>query len=169
MSAARISAIKTLLVALGAELAMLEGRPHNTYYGQILADAEESERKRLAEIAERAKPHAWRNPGPGVPITEVGDNDDSKDLDDLLRAFGSFCNALTRENQPDSTGVKFYVPWIKQRGGLGPQSVRLIRDEIRGKWYSDWGIAWRNHPLNQKEGLIPKPEVVDALFSKVYG
>lgn len=121
----------------------------------------------LEQFANEARPHPWRDAGPGVPITDVGDNDDSPELDALLRAFRPFCDALTREGQTDSTGERFYVPAIKRRGGIGLQSVRLIRDEIRGKWYSAWGEAWRAHPLNAN--LLPKQEVVDALFSKDFG
>jgi hypothetical protein len=135
--------------------------------GKAPSTAGEVERERIRQALESQQPHEWRDAGPGVPITGVGDNDDSVELDDLLRAFRPFCDALTRERQPDSTGVTFFVPHIKKRGGIGLQSVRLIRDEIRGKWYSAWGEAWRAHPLNAN--LLPKPEVVEALFSKVYG
>lgn len=164
----KAEALRTAIAVLTVQLAIEEGKPPQTYLGQILPkfDTDEAERKRLAEIAESDKPHAWRDAGPGVPITEVGDNDDSKELDDLLRAFRPFCDALTREGQLDSTGSIFYVPHIKKRGGVGLQSVRLVRDEIRGKWYSTWGRNWREHPLNAP--LLPKPEVVEALFSKEY-
>ena len=120
----------------------------------------------LRQYENDGRPHVWRDAGPGVPITDVGDGDDSPELDDLLRAFRPFCDALTREGQLDSTGQRFYVPAIKKRGGIGLQSVRLIRDEIRGAWYSAWGEAWRAHPLNAP--LLPKPETVEALFAKVY-
>lgn len=156
------AALRTAITVLTAQLAIVEGKPQVA----PVFDTDEAERKRLAEIAESIKPHAWRDAGPGVPITAVGDGDDSPELDDLLRAFRPFCDALTREGQTDSTGERFYVPAIKKRGGLGLQSVRLIRDEIRGAWYSAWGEAWRAHPLNA--GLLPKPETVEALFAKVY-
>ena len=161
----RTEALRTAITVLTAQLALEEGKPATAYLPVF--DTDEAERKRLAEIAERTKPHAWRDAGPGTPITMVGDNDDSPELDELLRAFRPFCDALTRERQPDSTGALFFVPHIKRRGGTGMQSVRLVRDEIRGAWYSAWGEAWRKHPLNAT--LLPKPEVVEALFAKVYG
>jgi len=161
----RTEAIRTAITVLTSLLAIEEGKPATTYVPAFDTDA--AERKRLAEIAESIKPHAWRDAGPGVPITAVGDNDDSPELDELLRAFRPFCDAATREQQKDSTGAVFFVPHIKRRGGIGPQGVRLVRDEIRGAWYSAWGEAWRKHPLNAT--LLPKPEVVEALFAKVYG
>lgn len=160
----RSEALRTAIAVLTAQLAIEEGKPAGTYLPAF--DTDEAERKRLAEIAESTRPHAWRDAGPGVPITGVGDNDDSVELDDLLRAFRPFCDAATREAQTDSTGERFYVPNIKRRGGIGLQSVRLIRDEIRGLWYSAWGEYWRAHPLNAP--LLPKPEVVEALFAKEY-
>lgn len=119
------------------------------------------------EAAESMKPHAWREPGPGVPITMAGDND--KPDDDLLRAFRPFMDALTRATNPmqlDSAGERFYLPTIKRRAGTGWASWGVVRDEIRAKWYSPWGVAWRSDSANAH--LVPKPEVVDALFSKVY-
>lgn len=167
--------LRASALMLSNEADKLDGKPAGpTYFGVPLnpanvpgwAIAIDAERRRLEEIVERMKPHAWRDAGPGVPITDVGDNDDSPEMDDLLRAFRPFCDAATREGQIDTTGDRFYVPNIKKRGGIGLQSVRLIRDEIRAKWYSTWGMAWRQHPLNAN--LLPKAEVVDALFSKDY-
>lgn len=118
-------------------------------------------------------PHAWREAGPGVPISMVGDNDDSVEMDDLLRAFGPFMTLAENSNfnkpEPvvrDSTGAPFHRITIKRRAGLGRQAIRTLRDEIRGVWYSPWGQATRTDPLNAN--LMPKPEVVFALFDKVY-
>ena len=123
----------------------------------------------LEEIANRRKPHDGVDAGAGGIFGQgtIGDNDDSAEYDDLLRAFGPFCDHAKMAEQKDSTGALFYVPHIKRRGGIGLQSVRLIRDEIRGVWFSDWGKAWRADQLNAN--LVPKQEVVDALFAKVYG
>ena len=151
----RTEALRTAITALTALLAIEEGKPATAYLPKFDTDA--AERQRLEEIANNLKPHEWRDAGPGVPITDVGDNDDSPELDDLLRAFRPFCDAATREQQPDSTGVRFYVPHIKKRGGIGLQSVRLIRDEIRGVWYSDWGKAWRAHQAAQQQDAPPEP------------
>lgn len=169
---AETDAIKTAIIVLTAQLALLEKKPVDTYYGGLIPkfDTNEAERKRLEEIANSLKPHEWRNAGPGVLITEVGDNDREvqKDWDDLARVFQGFWDAATREDQKDSVGNKFYPPWIKQRGGIGIQSIRLLRDETRRLWYTDWGVAWRNHPLNIKEGKVPKMEDVQKFFDKVY-
>lgn len=118
----------------------------------------------LAQYDNDGKPHSWVDWVAGVPPDQVGDND--KPDDDLLRAFGPFCQAATREQQKDSTGAVFFIPNIKKRAGIGPKSWDVVRDEIRELWFSPWGMAWRAHPLNAT--ITPKPEVVDTLFSKVY-
>lgn len=120
-------------------------------------------------------PHAWRDAGPGTPFGFTGDNDDSVEMDDLLRAFGPFMTLAENANfgklpqdavVKDSTGAPFHRITIKRRAGLGRQAIRTLRDEIRGVWYSPWGQATRTDPLNAN--LMPKPEVVFALFDKVY-
>ena len=148
-------------------------RPILIQWGADFVTLEEAERRRLEEIATSQRPHAWRDAGPGVPITMVGDNDDSVEMDDLLRAFGPFMtlaeNANFNKPEPvvkDSTGAPFHRITIKRRAGLGRQAIRTLRDEIRGVWYSPWGQETRAHPLNVNH--IPKPEVVHALFDKVY-
>lgn len=158
-------ALRDTAAYLLAQAAMMEGNPVPS--GFDLNNKDTWWPAMREQFRKDDLPHTWREAGPGVPINDVGDGDESRELDELLRAFRPFCDALTREQQPDSTGALFYVPNIKRRGGIGLQSVRLIRDEIRGKWYSAWGEAWRAHPLNAN--LLPKPEVVDALMSKDYG
>ncbi len=158
-------ALRDTAAYLLAQAAIMDGKPLPA--GFDMNDKSTWWPAMIAQFDAEALPHAWRDWTSGMLPSDAGDNDNSPEMDELLRAFRPFCDALTREKQPDSTGAVFYVPDIKRRGGIGPQSVRLIRDEIRGKWYSAWGEAWRAHPLNAH--LIPKPEVVDALFSKVYG
>lgn len=155
-----------------AEIAKLEGSP--TYSGFDQNDWRTWWPAMLRQYENDGKPRAWRDAGPGVPITMVGDNDDSVEMDDLLRAFGPFMtlaeNANFNKPEPvvrDSTGAPFHRITIKRRAGLGRQAIRTLRDEIRGVWYSPWGQDTRAHPLNVN--LIPKPEVVHALFDKVYG
>lgn len=158
--------LRAAIAILTARLAVVEGKPPQTYLGQVLGkfDTDEAERKRLAEIAESMKPHAWVDLAPGTPPWMVGDNDKSDD--DLLRAFGPFADAAGKASQPDSHGAPFSIPAIKKRAGIGWKSWGVVRDEIRALWFSNWGVKWRAHTSNAH--LVPKPEVVDQLFSKSY-
>lgn len=161
----RAEALRTTIAFLTAQLAIEEGKPAGTYLGQILPgfNAEEAEKKRLAEIAESMKPHAWVDLAPGT-AGQAGDND--KPDDDLLRAFGPFMDAARDAHMPDSHGALFTLQSIKKRAGTGWKSWGVVRDEIRILWFSEWGLKWRNHSANAFK--VPKPEVVDQLFSKVY-
>ncbi len=67
---------------------------------------------------------------------------------------------------PDSHGALFSMQAIKKRAGIGWKSWGVVRDEIRTLWFSEWGLKWRTHSANAFK--VPKPEVVDQLFSKVY-
>lgn len=120
----------------------------------------------LAEIAERAKPHAWVDWVPGVAPSDSGDNDPVDEA--LLRAFRPFTDAATREGIEDSTGARFYLPTIKKRAGIGPQASGVIRDEIRRLWESQWGQDWRADELNIAAGHVPPEGEVARLFAKVY-
>lgn len=121
----------------------------------------------LAEIAERAKPHAWVDWVPGVAPGDSGDNDPVDE--DLVRTFKPFHDAATREGIEDSQGARFYLPTIKKRAGLGPQASGVIRDETRRLWESAWGEAWRAAEANIAAGFVPKAEDVARIFGKVYG
>jgi len=158
------AAYRTAIAVLSAQLAAEEGKPATTYMGQLLAAAEEAEANRLREIAERQKPREWQDLAPGH-ILDAGDND--KPDDDLLRAFGPFIQALTDAGQLDSTGARFTLQTIKKRAGTGPASWGVVRDEVRAKWFSPWGAEWRANAANAFK--VPNAQVVDALFSKVYG
>lgn len=68
--------LRALAAAINAEADKLEGKaPGTTYYGIPLTPAQEAERKRLAEIAERLKPHAYVAPGIGVLPEDTGTNE----------------------------------------------------------------------------------------------
>ncbi len=157
--------IRTAIAVLTARLAVIEGKAPQTYLGQILPgfNAEEAEKKRLAEIADSMKPRDWVDLAPGTGGT-AGDND--RPDDDLLRAFGPFMDAAFREHQPDSHGALFTLQSIKKRAGTGWKSWGVVRDEIRALWFSTWGVKWRAHTANAH--LVPASDVVDRLFSKAY-
>ena len=173
----KVEGLRIAITTLTALLAVEEGKPSGSYLGALLPgfDADAAEKQRLLEIAESIKPHAWRDAGPGVPISMVGDNDGSIEMDDLLRAFGPFMTLAENANfgklpddavVKDSTGKPFHRITIKRRAGLGRQAVGVLRDEVRAIWYSAWGQATRADPLNVNH--IPKPEIVHMLFDKVY-
>lgn len=159
-------AIRTAIAVLTAQLAIAEGKPPTSYLPTFDTDA--AERQRLEEIANRLKPHDWVDLAPGTG-GQAGDND--KPDDDLLRAFGPFIDALTKATNPiqvDSNRERWTLQTIKKRAGFGPKSWGVVRDEIMRSWFTAWGVAWRNDPRNIAAGLVPKPEVVEALFSKDY-
>lgn len=123
----------------------------------------------LEQFKRDGLPHAWVDPGFGVPITQAGDNDPVDE--DLLRAFKPFMDAATRETNPiqlDSRGERFFLPTIKKRAGIGPQASGVIRDEIRRLWESQWGQDWRADELNIAAGQVPPEGEVARLFAKVY-
>lgn len=122
----------------------------------------------LEEIASRAKPHAWVDWVPGVAPGDSGDNDNSLEMDDLLRVFGPFMEAAKREQIADSTGGVFYYPNIKRRAGLGLQAVGVIRDEVKRLWLSQWGQDWRAAQANIDAGHVPPEAEVARIFAKNY-
>ena len=140
-------------------------KPILIQWGADLVTLEEAERRRKEEIANSEKPHAWVDLAPGTG-GQAGDND--KPDDELLRAFRPFMDALTRA-QPielDSHGERWSLQTIKKRAGTGPKSWGVVRDEVRRKWFSDFGAAWASDAANAH--LIPKLDVLARLFSKVY-
>ena len=104
----------------------------------------------LAEIVERAKPHAWIDWLPGTAPWDVGDNDPPDE--DFLRKFKPFMDAATREKIEDSTGAIFFLPNVKKRTGLGWEGVKA---EVRRLWHSAWGQEWRANEANLAAGLVP--------------
>lgn len=162
----QIDALRTTIALLSAQLAVLEGKPVNTYMGQLLAAAEESERIRLAEIAERQKPHDWKPWTSGMLPSDVGDNEKSDD--DFLRAFGPMMSAAgTVQHQfKDSKGNLFFYPNIKARTpgegwmGVKKEALRMVE--------SDWGQAWMSDEDNIKAGnRVPKTAAVVLLIKQV--
>lgn len=169
-----IEALRLSIMILMQNLATLERRP-TTFFGTALTNADKAWQMMLAEFAASEKPHAWREHGPGTPFGFGGDNDDSVEMDNLLRAFGPFMTLAENANLgklpqdavvKDSTGAPFHRIWIKKRSPLGIQAVRNLRDEIRGIWYSAWGQATRADPANANH--IPKQEVWQSFFDRVY-
>lgn len=162
----QIEALRTTIAMLSAQLAVLEGKPVNTYMGQLLAAAEEAERIRLNEIAERQKPHEHRPWGNGNPLPEnVGDGE--KPDDDFLRAFGPMMEAAKTQEFKDTKGEIFFYPRIKSRTpGEGWMGVK--REALR-MVLSDWGQKWMNDPANIAYGNVPKTAAVALLMRQVTG
>lgn len=163
----QVEAFRNVIAVLTAQLALIEGKPPTTYLGQILPlfDTNEAERKRLEEIANSMKPHAWVDWVPGVPPDQVGDND--KPDDDFLRDFEPMMrHAGMAHNQfRDSKGEIFFYPNIKKRTGPGWMGVK--RECLR-MVMSEWGQAWMSHPDNIAAGnLVPKPAAVARLAAEV--
>lgn len=104
----------------------------------------------LEQFKNDGRPHPWRDPGFGVPITETGDNDPPDE--EFLRKFKPFMDAATREKIEDSTGAIFFLPNVKKRTGLGWEGVKA---EVRRLWFSAWGQEWRANELNRAAGLVP--------------
>mgnify|MGYP000496935011 CR=1 FL=1 len=147
--------IKAAIAVLSARLAVIEGKPVSTYMGQLLASAEEAEKVRLLEIAERQKPHDWVDLAPGTPPWMVGDNTAEHPT---LRSHSTFIDALSRA---DSTyrmpnGDRFSVQQLKKAGGNGPDGWGLYERALRDAWNSDWGWAWRTNYENLRAGIVPK-------------
>lgn len=141
-------------------------KPILIQWGDELLTTDQAEERRRQEIAERMKAHDWVDLAAGTG-GQAGDGDVPDDA--LLRAFGPFMAALTRASDPiqtDSAGERWTLQTIKKRAGVGPKSWGVVRDEIRAKWFTPWGVAWRADAANGP--LVPKPEAVDALFSKEY-
>lgn len=160
-------ALETAAALLLARAAELRGQPVPTTSGFDPNDWRTWWPAMLAQFASDSRPHAWRDPGFGVPITETGDNDPVDE--ELLRTFKPFHDAATREGVEDSKGERFYLPTIKKRAGLGPQASGVIRDETRRLWESAWGEDWRAAQANIDAGFVPSAEKVARIFGKVYG
>lgn len=160
----QIDALRTTIAMLSAQLAVLEGKPVNTYMGQLLAAAEEAEKIRLAEIAERQKPHDWKPWVSGMLPSDVGDNDTPDD--DFLRAFGPMMSAAQAQQFKDSEGHVFFYPNIKSRHGLGWAQVK--KEALR-MVMSEWGQKWMNDPANIAYGNVPKTAAVALLMRQVTG
>lgn len=123
----------------------------------------------LAQYAAASKPHEWVDWVSGVAPGDSGDNDNSVEMDDLIRVFRPFMDAATREGIEDSAGERFYLPTIKRRAGLGLQAVGVIRDEVKRLWLSQWGQDWRADQANIDAGHVPPDAEVARIFAKVYG
>lgn len=155
-------ALRTAIAVLTAQLALVEGKPSGTYLGQILPgfNADEAEKKRLAEIAESMKPRTWREWVAGVPPDQVGDNDPPDD--DFLRAFEPMMRAAGQQGVKDSTGAVFFFPNIKARTGHGWLGVKR---ECLALVTSQWGQDWMANPDNAR--IVPKPAAIALLVKQV--
>lgn len=69
----KTEALRTAITVLTAQLAIEEGKAPGAYIPAF--DTDEAERKRLAEIAESLKPHAYVPWGPGVLPSQSGTNE----------------------------------------------------------------------------------------------
>lgn len=156
----KAESIRTAIAVLTAQLAIEEGKPANSYLP--LFDTDEAERKRLAEIAESMKPHAWRPWEAGTPPDQVGDND--KPDDDFLRAFEPMMRAARDQGVKDSTGAVFFFPNIKARTGAGWLGVKR---EALALVTSEWGQGWMANAENIAAGIVPKPAAIALLVKQV--
>lgn len=158
----QIEALRIAITTLTANLALLEGKNPTTYLGQILPifDTDAAEKKRLEEIAESLKPHAWRPWAPGTPPDQVGDNDTPDD--EFLRAFQPMMEAAAMQQFKDSTGATFFFPNIKARTGLGWLGVK---NEALRMVLSDWGQNW----MAQGGNRAPSASAIARLMQQVTG
>lgn len=140
----KAEALRTCIAVLTAQLALEEGKPPGTYLGQILPrfDTDEAERRRLAEIAESEKPHAWRDWGTGVLPDQAGNNEREPPIYEGAKVFWR----QMEQQIPfvyDDHGLRFNSLTCARRGGW-PDFER----NVRRLWAGPEGDAWRAAPEN---------------------
>lgn len=160
----KAEALRTAIAVLTAQLAVEEGKGPQTYLGQILPafDTDEAERKRLAEIAESMKPHAYVEWAPGVLPELAGTNEKASRSRDTHRALweaaqrgdplhegGSRVMTKGVFGWPDMDGEAFRIDKFARKGS------QAVHSAIVWLWFeSPEAQVWKRSPAVQN--LIPK-------------
>lgn len=139
----KAEAYRTCIAVLTAQLAIEEGKPPTTYLGQIINgfDADEAERKRLAEIAGRMKQHEWRDWAAGVLPDEAGNNVPPPPIYETAKPFW----AQMERQVPfvyDDHGLRFHNLTCLKRGNDD------FERNVRRLWTGPEGDAYRAAPEN---------------------
>lgn len=157
----KAAALRTCIAVLTAQLAIEEGKPANTYLGQILPqfDTDEAERQRLEQIANSEKPHAYVAPGIGVLRDQAGTNEgaprsfvthraiiDAAERGDPVIEGGERIFTNGQGGWPGPDGKVFRMDDYKEKG---PEAMHKATEWLWTE--SPHGTAWKTSPAVQAQ------------------